>query len=128
MSRREVLYVVVLLGGVLCYYIGSEVYYSKTMAPVGVRTLADYVGRFGTPERVFTVVRGGHRYYELVGRRPPAWCIAVPSGLPRYVFDDTGAFQEWCMDPGDSPDYHVRWPRESTNLVDVQLLIARFVR
>ena len=113
----------------IAYWVGSEVYYARSIRPTGVRDVAGYFQRFGEPRSVRLVERDGQSYYEFTGRGPwPSMLVLVvlPSSLPAYVFDEQGKFVEWSSDPGDQPSYRSRWPLAGADGVDVTVVKEKF--
>jgi hypothetical protein len=123
---REILVVVAILGGLFAYWIGSEICYARHISPKGVSTVADFFNRFGEPRRVRIVEREGQNFYEFTGQLPAVGSFALPSAAPAYIFDEQGKFTGWCRDPGDAQNYRRRWPLQSTNLVEINLVKQKF--
>lgn len=110
------------------YWIASEIWYAASMNPVGVVTVADWFDRFGPPNSVHSLSRGGRTYYEVRGKLPPFYVIAVPSDSPSYVFAEDGRMVEWCSDPGDSPWFHEQWPFDRSSSLEVGAFREKFRR
>lgn len=125
--RRDILVGAAVIGGLAACWIGSEIYYARSISPQGVTTVAQYVKRFGDPRSVHQIDRDGKTYFMLFGRGPSLLVFAVPSSPPTYVFDDDGAFVEWCPDRGETRSgYNQRWPLRETGRVDVGTFKRRF--
>jgi hypothetical protein len=125
-KKRSKLVAVIVLGALAAYYVGSEIYYARSISPDGVSTVHDFFERFGAPRRIHMIARDGQSFYELTGHLPSRWVFAVPSGPPTYVFDERGRFVAWCSDPGDDPGYRRDWQHQSPNEVDVGLVKQKF--
>jgi hypothetical protein len=71
--------------------------------PRGVVTVGDHFRRFGPPQHAWHHLRDGREWFELSG--PPAhfWQVFSLSGLPAYLYDDTGHLVDWCADITDTP-------------------------
>lgn len=127
MKKRDILVAAAVFGGLVAYWIGSEVYYARRISPQGVTTVARYVQRFGDPRAVHRIERDGKSYYMLFGRGLSPLVLAMPSSPPTYVFDDTGTFVEWCPDRGETQsDYDQRWPLSETGRVDIGTFKQKF--
>ena len=50
----------------------------------------------------------GKLHVEVIGK-PHASALSVPSGPPAYIFDENGAFVDWCGDIGDNPSFIKKW-------------------
>lgn len=125
--RRDILVAVAVIGGLAAYWIGSETYYARSISPQGITTVTQYFQRFGDPHGVHRIERDGKSYYMLFGRGPSPLVFALPSSPPTYVFDDRGAFVEWCPDRGETQSgYNQRWPLTETGRVDVGTFRQRF--
>lgn len=99
----------------LAYWIGSEVYYARSIRPVGISTVSDYLARFDRPRNVYYVEHEGRNYFVLESKLHPAYVMAFPSSPPAYVFDEEGRFVDWCSDPGNRPSQWDRWATGGTN-------------
>ncbi len=115
---REALQISAILSALAVYWGASEMYYARSISPAGISDAADYVSRFGVPQRIRSVQRDGIKYYEFTGRLPGRWVAAYPSSPPEYLFDEEGRFRAWCADPGDSRGYRRTWTLVSTNHLD----------
>jgi len=125
--RRDILGVAAIMGALVAYWIGSEIYYSRSISPKGVSTVAEYVHQFGEPRAVHQIGRDGKTYYMIFGRGPSPLVFALPSSPPTYVFDDAGRFVEWCPDRGETQSgYNQRWPLTESGRVDVGTFKQRF--
>lgn len=124
--RRDIFVAAAIIGGIAAYWIGSEVYYARSISPKSISTVREFFDRFGEPPRIRMVERGGQSYYEFTGRLPSRWLFAFPSAPPVYVFDEQGRFAGWCSDPGDAPSYRSTWPLQSTNQVEVGVVRQKF--
>ena len=101
------------------YWIASEVDYARSKSPSGIATVSDFYRRFGTPSVVRVFEREGTTYYHLSGHLPRLpWLRAFPSSRPRYVFDASGQFVEWCSDPGDDVRFQQRWHRRAVRSIE----------
>jgi hypothetical protein len=78
--------------------------------PPDVRTYDSFVKYFGQPEHVERI---GNDHIVATLHLPP-WHLAItlPSSMPEYVFDRSGALVDWSIDPGDNPRFQERWPKE----------------
>lgn len=110
----------------IAYFVGSEVYYARSISPRGVSTVRDFFDRFGEPRGVRMVQRDGQSYYEFTGGVPSSYVLATPSAPPAYIFDQQGRFATWCRDPGDIPRYRQTWPLLGTNQVEIDSIRKRF--
>ena len=110
----------------VAWWFGSETLYALRVAPDGITSVRDFVGRFGTPDRVMTVTRDGSTYYELAGPLPSFWMLALPSSAPAYVFNANGQFVAWSKDPGDDPAHRRAWPLSDDAPIDPQSFRSRF--
>jgi hypothetical protein len=108
------------------YWIGSEAWYAQSKNPHGIETVRDFYEHFGTPSRIHEFHREGAAYYELRGALPPFYVLALPSEPPAYIYDSSGAFVEWCSDPGDSTIYQQRWPYASRIPLDADAFRQRY--
>ncbi len=116
-----------ILGMLVAYWIGSEIYYFRSISPNGVSTVADYFHRFGEPRMVHQIERDNRTYYMLSGWGPSALLFALPSSLPTYIFDDAGRFVEWCSDGGEAQSGdNERWPLSKTGRMNVGAFKRRF--
>jgi hypothetical protein len=117
-TQKKVLrYALVLL--LPCHWISSEVIYARGRRPAGITRAADYYDRFGAPSRIARFERSGATYYHLFGHLPRfPWVLAFPSASPAYVFDSSGRFVEWSIDPGEDLRYQNRWPIETATPVN----------
>jgi hypothetical protein len=125
LAKRLCVYGVPLL--ILGAWVASEVLYNIRIRPAGIRTAADHFRRFGEPEVIYQVQRGGSTFYEFTGfsrSAPPL--LAVPSSPPAYIYDQNGKFVSWCSDPGDQPAYRQTWPRVSETPLDKDAVRQRF--
>ena len=125
--RRDILGVSGIIAAVVAYWIGSEVYYSRSISPKAISTVAEYFHRFGEPRGVHQIQRENKTYYMLFGRGPSPLVFALPSSPPTYVFDDAGQLVEWCPDRGETQSgFNHRWPLSETGRVDTGTFKQRF--
>ena len=115
---RAILAAAAVIGLLAACWIGSEVYYAKSISPSGVRTVADHFHHFGEPRRIIQFQHDGRTYYELSGDTHKIPALALPSSPPAYIYDDSGKFVAWCSDPGDQPAFRELWPTTNAQLVD----------
>jgi hypothetical protein len=108
-------------------WVASEVFYGIRIRPAGIRTAGDHFRRFGEPQFIYKVQRGGSTFYEFTGfsrSAPPL--LAMPSSPPAYIYDQKGNFVGWCSDPGDQPAHRQTWPRVSDTPLDKEAVRQRF--
>jgi hypothetical protein len=60
------------------------------------------------PEAVYELHLGDSRFTEFVGPLPSAF-LALPSGPPAYVFDESDHLVDWSCDTGDAPEFTRQW-------------------
>src|ERR1035438_9593511 len=99
MTRRKIFISVAIIGGLVTCWIGSEVYYGRSISPRGISSAQDFFTRFGEPQHILMVERNGQSYYEFVGRLPSGMVLATPSARPVYFFDQQGRLAGWDLDP-----------------------------
>jgi hypothetical protein len=112
-------------------WLAGEMRYAARIRPTGIRTVAQHFERFGRTHAVYPVRRANDDevYYEVQGfpgGGPPL--LAAPSDAPAYVYDRDGVLVDWCSDPGDSPEYRLKWARVAEESLDVEAFHARFAR
>lgn len=122
MKRREVA-ILVLIG---IYFVGSEVFYARSIQPEGVLTAADHLERFGQPLRVTQFERDEETFFRVDGWPPPWWVMALPSSTAAYVFDEKGSLVDWWPDPGDHPSFDSRWPIIKPRKIPPAEFVERF--
>ncbi|MEI8289306.1 MAG: hypothetical protein WCH99_07520 [Verrucomicrobiota bacterium] len=116
---RDILVATAVIGMLATCWIGSEIYYAKSISPSGVRTVADHFHRFGEPHRITQFQHQGATYYELSGIAHKVPALAFPSSPPAYIYDDSGKFVAWCSDPGDRPAFRELWQMTNAQQVDI---------
>jgi len=119
-TKKEFLWLLAGVAVVVAYWIGSEIYYGRSISPRGISTASDFYKRFGEPLLVRMVNHDGKDYYEFIGKPPRAQILALPSSAPVYVFDEQGQFVTWCGDPGDNNVYRQQWPLNGTNKLELR--------
>jgi len=55
-------------------------------------------------------VRDGRAYFMVVGQTPNH-ILALPSGPPAYIFDESGRLVDWTGDLGDAQSFVSKWGR-----------------
>jgi hypothetical protein len=125
-AKKETLFVITIIALLLGYWIGSEIYYGRSISPRGVSNVGEYFKRFGEPQLIGMLERDGRKYYEFYGRLPSAFILAFPSSPPAYVFDEQGRLVTWCRDPGDTPSFQQQWPLQNTNKIEIKVVRKKF--
>jgi hypothetical protein len=72
---------------------------TNLLAFLEVRPLTNQIRRF---------VFNGKAYLEVIGKVHLS-TLAPRSGPPVYIFDETGAFVDWCGDIGDNNVFVKKW-------------------
>lgn len=122
MKRKEIA-IIALIGA---YFVGSEVYYARSIQPEGVRTAADHLARFGPPLSVIRFECAEQTFFRVSGKPPRWWVMAVPSSVAAYIYDDKGSLVDWCPAPGDQPSFDKRWPRINPENVTLEEFANHF--
>jgi hypothetical protein len=126
MTHRKIFISVAIIGGLVTCWIGSEVYYGRSISPSSISSAQDFFARFGDPQHILMVERHGQSYYAFVGRLPSGMVSATPSAPPEYFFDQQGHLVDWDRDPGDSSSYHRAYTILGTNEVEVGVVRQKF--
>ena len=121
-TKKEFLWLLAGAALVFAYWLGSEIYYGRSISPQGIATANDYFKRFGEPCLVRTVKHDGKDYYEFMGQPTPSFLFAFPSSSPTYIFDEQGRFVTWCADPGDTHGYRQQWQLTDTNRIEPKVV------
>ena len=109
-SRRDVMQVMLTLGVVAVAFLGSGLRWVWINRPMGkFSTVSEYLGSGRTPKNVSSLSTNGSTFFIAYGRMDDCW-LAIPSGPPAYVFDESGRLVAWCQDVGDSDSFDIQWP------------------
>ena len=113
LTRIDVIVIAAIVGVPTCAWIASEVRWARLNAPEGkFSTLREFLNSPRPPERLARIQTDAGTYYIGYGSMNGAW-LAVPSGPPAYVFDQTGALVYYSTAIGDDSRFHERWPGKS---------------
>lgn len=108
-TRREWILSGATVGLLAGWWIVSEVWYARHIAPERIATTDDYVARFGQPRLIRRVRSAGEQGREFSGTAPPGWALVLRSADPAWVFDGQGRLIDFCRDPGDRPAHREKW-------------------
>jgi hypothetical protein len=107
--RGGCLTVAVVIGIPFSLWIGCEIFHSVTSNPGEARTYRAYRAKLPAPKSAERWVRDGTNYVAVYG--PIRAKLALPSGLPVYVFDADGNMVDWTLDSGDDGRFQKAWSR-----------------
>lgn len=110
MMKKITLVSAALLVCLVAVWVHSEVKLARAVRPPeGVTNLVAFLELRPQVIEVRKFHQDSKLYIEVVAR-VDAPLLALPSGPPAYVFDESGALVDWCGDLGDSPSFeHVKW-------------------
>jgi Rieske Fe-S protein len=75
---------------------------------VGATNLVAFLETQAQTNQIRSFIHNGKVYVMVIGK-PSLSPLSVPSGSPAYIFDETGAFVDWCRDLGDAPTFVKKW-------------------
>lgn len=110
--------VAAIVGVPFLLWLGCEVFHSVTSNPGDARTYGAYRAKMPTPKFAERWERDGTNYIAVYG--PIRAKLALPSGLPVYVFDATGNMVDWTLDSGDDGKFQKAWSR----IKDTRMTVA----
>ncbi|MGA4643313.1 hypothetical protein [Limisphaera sp. 4302-co] len=76
--------------------------------PAGGTNLVAFLEIGPQPNQIRSFVHNGKVHVAVIGK-PSGSPLSPPSGSPAYIFDETGAFLDWCRDIGDNPYFVKKW-------------------
>ncbi len=104
---------IVIVAAVVVCLLAVWIYAEKKAAnavrpPAGGTNLVAFLDTQAHPNQIRSFIHNGKVYVEVIGK-PSISPLSVPSGSPAYIFDETGAFVDWCRDLGDNPSFVRKW-------------------
>ncbi len=116
-TRKELIFCLLIFGLAGSAWLASEIRWGTINNPVGkFETASGYLAVGRLPSRVTTLVTNDRTFY--IGRAPMDTWLAIPSGSPAYVFDDSGKLVRWYLNSSDTRKFESDWPlqhqREAT--------------
>ena len=76
--------------------------------PAGGTNLIEFLNAQPRLNQIRSFVYNGKVHVLVIGK-PSLSLLSMPSGSPAYIFDEGGAFLEWCRDLGDEPSFVRKW-------------------
>lgn len=108
-SRKELIFCALLFGLAGSAWLASEIRWVRINTPVGkFETASEYLEAGRLPSMVTTVDTNDRTFY--IGRAPMDTWLAIPSGSPAYVFDDSGKLVRWYLNSSDTRKFESDWP------------------
>lgn len=88
-------------------FLVADIRNMKRVVPSGhAATLTEYLEWQPEATEFVDTTFGGKRHIIAYG---PDRASELASGLPAYVFDETGRLVDWSTDIGDDPEFDARW-------------------
>jgi hypothetical protein len=107
--RKELIFCVLFFALAGSAWLASEIRWGTINNPVGkFETASEYLAAGRLPSRVTTLVTNDRTFY--IGRAPMDTWLAIPSGSPAYVFDDSGKLVRWYLNSSDTRKFESDWP------------------